>query len=157
MVLQTLSDIYINLINIWDLVPLPPSKNVVGCHWMYKIKTNSDGSIEQYEARLVAKWYSQQYGMDYEETFVYIAKMTTSCTFIAVALVCQWLISQLDVKNAFLNGDLQEEIYIELSPSVSHDSGYVCKLKKALHGLKQAPYTWFENFCCCDLFSWICF
>ena len=94
--------------------------------------------------------------MDYEETFVYIAKMTTSCTFITVALVCQWLISQLDVKNVFLNEDLQEEIYIELSPSVSHDSEYVCKLKKALHGLKQTPYTWFENFFCCDIFSWIC-
>ena len=65
--------------------------------------------------------------------------MTTVCTLIAVVAVQQWCLSQLDVKNAFLNGDLQEEFYMELSPSVSHDFGYVCKLKKALYSLKQAP------------------
>jgi len=73
----------------WDLVPLPPGKSVVGCHWVYKIKTNSDGSIEQYKARLVAKGYSQQYGMDYEETFAPVAKMTTIRTLIVVASIHQ--------------------------------------------------------------------
>jgi hypothetical protein len=73
----------------WDLVPLPPGKSVVGCRWVYKIKTNSDGSIERYKARLVAKGYSQQYGMDYDETFAPVAKMTTIHTLIVVASIRQ--------------------------------------------------------------------
>jgi hypothetical protein len=73
----------------WNLVPLPPSKSVVGCRWVYKIKTNSDGSIERYKARLVVKGYSQQYGMDYEETFAPIAKMTTIHTLIVVTSIRQ--------------------------------------------------------------------
>ena len=114
----------------WDLVPLPLGKSVVGCRWVYKIKTNSDESIERFKSRLVVKGYSQQYGMDYEETFSPDAKMTTVRTLNAVASVRQWCISQLDVKNAFLNGDLQEDVYMEPPPSVSHDFGFVYKLRK---------------------------
>ena len=77
--------------------------------------------------------------MDYEETFALAAKITTIRTLITVALIRQWHISQLDVKNAFLNGNLQEEVYMVPPPSVSHDSRYVCKLEKVLYGLKQAP------------------
>jgi len=90
----------------WDLVPLPPGKSVVGCRWVYKIKTNFDGSIKRYKSRLVAKGYSQQYGMNYEETFAPVVKMTIIRTLIDVASIRQWHISQLDVKNALLNGDL---------------------------------------------------
>jgi len=128
------------------LVPLPPGKIVVGCRWVYKIKTHSDGSIERYKARLVAKGYSQQYGMDYEETFASVVEMTTICTLIVVASIRQWYVSQLDVKNAFLNGDLQEEVYMAPPPGISHDFRYVSKLKKALYDLKQAPRAWFEKF-----------
>jgi hypothetical protein len=85
--------------------------------------------------------------MDYEETFTLVAKMTIIRTLIAVASICQWHISQLDVKNALLNGDLSEEVYMEPPPGISHEFGYVCKLNKALYGLKQAPRAWFEKFC----------
>jgi len=136
----------LNKTETWDMVHLPPGKSVVGCRWVYKIKTNSDGSIKQYKVRLVAKGYSQQYGIDYEETFVHVAKMTTIRTLIVVASIRQWHISQLNVKNAFLNGDLQEEVYMTPPPGISRDSGYVCKLKKALYGLKQAPRACFEKF-----------
>jgi len=130
----------------WDLVPLPPGKRAIGSRWVYKIKTKSDGSVERYKARLMANGYSQQYGLDYEETFDPVAKMTTICTLIVVASVRQWHISQMDVKNAFLNGNLQEEVYMAPPQGVSHNQGEVCKLKKALYGLKQAPRAWFEKF-----------
>jgi hypothetical protein len=133
-------------IDTWDLVSLPPGKSVVGYRLVYKIKTNSDGFIERYKARLVAKGYSQQYDMDYEETFAPVAKMTTIRTLIVVASIHQWYISQLDVKNALLNGDFQEKVYIAPPPSISPDSGYICKLKKALYGFKQVPCAWFEKF-----------
>ena len=132
----------------WDLVPLPLCKSVVGywyC-WVYKIKTNFDGFIERFKARLVAKGYSQQYDMDYEETFAPVAKMTSIRTLTIVASVQQWCISQLDFKNAFLNSDLQEEVYMEPHSGVSHDFGYVCKFRKALYGFIQAPRAWFEKF-----------
>ena len=84
--------------------------------------------------------------MDYEETFAPVVKMTTIRTLIIVALICQWHIYQLDVKNAFLNGDLQENVFMAPPPGISYDSGYVCKLKKTLYGLKKAPRAWFEKF-----------
>ena len=79
--------------NTWDLVPLTHGKSVVGCRWVYKIKIYSDGSIERFRARLVAKGYAQQYGMDYEETFAPIAKMTIVHTLLVVAAAQQWCIS----------------------------------------------------------------
>ncbi|WKA12737.1 hypothetical protein VitviT2T_030094 [Vitis vinifera] len=103
----------------WDLVTLPPGQSVVGCKWIYKIKTRSDGSIERYKARLVAK---------------------------AVAAARKWDLFQMDVKNAFLNGDLSEEVYMQPPLGLSIESNKVCHLRRALYGLKQAPRAWFAKF-----------
>ena len=93
----------------WDLVTLPPGQSVVGCKWIYKIKTRSDGSIEHYKARLVAKGFTQEYGIDYEETFTLVARISSVRAFLVVATASKLDIFKMDVKNAFLNGELSEE------------------------------------------------
>ena len=85
-------------------------------------------------------------GLDYEETFAPIAHMTIVRTLLVVAASSSWAISQMDVKNAFLHGDLNEEVYMHPPPSVDAPSGYVCRLRRALYGLKQVPRAWFECF-----------
>ena len=97
----------------WELTPLPKEKKVIGCKWVYKVKHNVDGSISKYKARLVAKGYSQKYGIDFEETFNPIAKMAIMRVVIVMATIKGWELQQMDVKNAFLNGELQEEVYME--------------------------------------------
>jgi len=130
----------------WEIVPLPPHAVPITCKWVFKIKTKSDGSLERYKARLVARGFQQTQGRDYDETFAPVAHMTTVRTMIAVAASCSWTISQMDVKNAFLHGDLHEEVYMQPPPGVDAPPGYVCRLRRALYGLKQAPRAWFERF-----------
>ncbi|WKA04900.1 hypothetical protein VitviT2T_022897 [Vitis vinifera] len=130
----------------WDLVTLPPGQSVVGCKWIYKIKTHSDGSVERYKARLVAKGFTQEYGIDYEETFAPVARISSVRALLAVAAARKWDLFQMDVKNAFLNGDLSEEVYMQPPPGLFVESNKVCHLRRALYGLKQAPSAWFAKF-----------
>uniref|UniRef100_A0A2N9ECI9 Reverse transcriptase Ty1/copia-type domain-containing protein n=1 Tax=Fagus sylvatica TaxID=28930 RepID=A0A2N9ECI9_FAGSY len=130
----------------WDMTTLPPGKSAVGCKWVYKIKTRADGSVERYKARLVARGFTQEYGIDYEETFAPVACLTSVRSLLAIAAVHHWPLFQMDVKNAFLNGDLLEEVYMQPPPGYPESQNQVCRLRRALYGLKQAPRAWFAKF-----------
>jgi hypothetical protein len=130
----------------WDLVPCPPRIRPITCKWVYKVKTHSDSCLERYKTRLVARGFQQEHGRDYDETFAPVAHMTTIHTLLVVASVRGWSISQLDVKNVFLNGELCEDIYIRPPPGYSVPEDMVCHLRRSLYGLKQAPQAWFQRF-----------
>jgi hypothetical protein len=117
------------------------SKDVVSSKWLFKIKHVVDGSIEKYKARFVTRGFSQKEGIDYEETFAPVARYTSIRTIIALAANMKWKLHQMDVKTAFLNGIIEEEVYIEQPQGfeVEDRNSHVCRLKKALYGLKQAP------------------
>ncbi|KAL0544873.1 hypothetical protein IC582_020003 [Cucumis melo] len=128
----------------WELSTLPNGKKAVGVKWVFKIKRNEKGEVERYKARLVAKGYSQRKGIDYDEVFAPVARLETIRLLIALAAQNNWKIFQMDVKSAFLNGYLEEEVYLEQPPgySVKGQEDKVLKLKKTLYGLKQAPRMW---------------
>lgn len=122
----------------WHLIPPPHGSNIIDCKWVYRVKRKADGSIDRYKARLVAKWFKQRYGIDYEDTFSPDVKAAK----IRLILSSRgWSIRQLDVNNVFLHGILEEDVYMKQPPGYVHSefSHHVCKLDKAIYGLKQAP------------------
>lgn len=128
----------------WVITSLPQGHKAIGVKWVYKTKRNASGEVQRYKARLVAKGYKQRVGIDYGEVFAPVARMETIRLMISLAAQHKWKIYQLDVKSTFLNGFLEEEIYVEqpLGYVKVGQEGKVYKLKKALYGLKQAPRAW---------------
>ncbi|GJT50735.1 ribonuclease H-like domain-containing protein [Tanacetum coccineum] len=132
----------------WILVPRPSDVNLVRSMWLFKHKFHADGTLSRYKARLVANGSNQQHGVDFDETFSPVVKPATIRTVLSLAVSRQWLIHQLDVKNAFLNGDLSETVYMHQPPGFvdSRYPNHVCLLQRSLYGLKQAPRAWFQRF-----------
>ncbi|GKD93766.1 retrovirus-related pol polyprotein from transposon TNT 1-94 [Tanacetum coccineum] len=140
--------------NTWEITTLPKDKKAIACHWIYKTKLKSDGSLDRKKARLVINGNRQRKEVYYEETFAPVAKMVTVRALLAVAAMNGWETCQMDVSNAFLHGDLFEEVYMQMPQGYvgqgehvqdTISSTLVCKLKKSLYGLKQAPRQWFAK------------
>jgi hypothetical protein len=131
----------------WTLCPRPSNKNIITNKWVFKVKQKADGTLDRFKARLVAKGFQQQDGIDYNDTFSPVVKSSTIRAILAIAVHFQWPTRQLDVSNAFLHGNLQEEVFMEQPPGFvdSQFPNHVCRLNKSIYGLKQAPRAWFTK------------
>ena len=120
---------------------------MVGSRWIYKVKHTADGSVEKYKARFMAKGFSQKEGIDYEETFDPVAKYSSIQTIISLTAEMGWRVHQIGIKTAFINGVIEEEVFIEQPEGfdVEDWETYVCRLQRALYGLKQAPRAWYSR------------
>lgn len=137
--------------NTWKITSLPPGKKAVGCKWVFKIKYKTDGTLDRYKARLVAKGFTQTHGLDYFQTFAPMAKMSTVQIVLSLAAIQKWTLHQLDITNAFLHGDLHEEVYMQIPqgviiPPEFKGTNPVCRLVKSLYGLRQAPRERLDKF-----------
>ena len=108
----------------WDLVGLPYRKTAISSKWVYKIKTRSDDTVDRYKVRLIARDFTQEYDINYEETFALVARLSSVRTLIVVSAAYKWPLFQMDVKNDFLNGELAEEVYMKLPHGYSHPPGF---------------------------------
>jgi hypothetical protein len=130
----------------WELVPRPKNKNVIGTKWVFKNKLNKDGQVTRNKVILVCKGYAQIERIDFEETFSPVARMEAIRLLLAYACSKNVKVYQMDVKSSLLNGELEEEVYIEQPEGFQllENTDYVCKLKNDVYGLKQAPREWYS-------------
>ncbi|KAK2395594.1 putative mitochondrial protein [Trifolium repens] len=133
--------------DVWDLVPKPNHKNIIGTKWVYRNKLNEQGEVTRNKARLVAQGYSQQEGIDFTETYAPVARLEAIRLLLSYAVNNDITLYQMDVKSAFLNGVISEEVYVKQPPGFEDvtNPDHVFRLKKSLYGLKQAPRAWYER------------
>ena len=133
---------------VWDLVELPDGIKSIGCKWVFKTKKDSLGNIERHKARLVAKGFNQREGIDYTKTFSHVSKKDSLWIIMTLVAHFDFDLHQMDVKTKFLNGNLEEEVYMKQPKGFSSSEGahLVCKLKKSIYGLKQASRQWYLKF-----------
>jgi hypothetical protein len=133
--------------DVWTLVPRLAEQNIIGTKWIFKNKTDEHGTVVRNKARLVAQGYTQIEGVDFDETFAPVARLESIIILLSIACHLGFKLYQMDVKSAFLNGVLQEEVYVEQPKGFQdpHHPHHVDKLKNALYGLKQAPRAWYER------------
>jgi len=129
----------------WELVPTPAGTKVIPNSWVYKLKKLPDGSIERFKARLVVKGFHQREGVDFNEIYAPVSKYATLRALLACVAGQDWELHQLDVRTAFLQGELEEEVYVQQPPGYEERGGKVCRLRRALYGLKQAPRAWHQR------------
>ncbi|GJP73181.1 hypothetical protein CLOP_g3915, partial [Closterium sp. NIES-67] len=125
----------------WDLCDLPPGKKAITSKMIYRHKYGPEGELTRYKSRLVARGFQQTKGKDYDEVFAPVGKGTTLRVLLAIAALLGWKIRQMDIVTAFLNGIIMEEVYMKQPEGLDDGSGRVCRLKKAIYGLKQAPHS----------------
>ncbi|GJZ40360.1 retrovirus-related pol polyprotein from transposon TNT 1-94 [Tanacetum coccineum] len=133
--------------DVWELVPQPRNMTIIGTKWVFRNKLDENGIVSQNKARLVAQGYNQQEGIDYDETYAPVARLESIRILLAYACALDFKLFQMDVKSAFLNGFINEEVYVAQPPGFIdfEKPDHVYKLKKALYGLKQAPKAWYDR------------
>jgi hypothetical protein len=129
----------------WELVKREPGMKVIPCKWVFKIKRDADGNVSRYKCRLVAGGHRQKFGVDYDETFAPVSKATTLRVLLSVAAFRKWKVHQLDIKTAFLHGDIDAEVFMAQPEGYEEGFNLVCRLLKCLYGLKQAPRAWYQK------------
>jgi hypothetical protein len=130
---------------IYEIIPCPKDHKVVGSKWVFRIKQGPDGSIQKYKVCVIMQGFSQVEGLDYDQTFAPVAKFASFHAALAIAAECDWEVHQMAIKVAYLNGRLEEDIFMKLLPGFDISEGMVLKLIKAVYGTKQGGWVWYED------------
>jgi hypothetical protein len=133
--------------DVWEIVPRPKEKSIVTSKWVYKIKHEANESMEKYKASSIARGFSQKEGEYYDETFSHVSRYSSTRAIMSPVASMGWILHQMDVNTTFLNGAIEEEVYIEQPQGFEVHSidTHVCRLKKSLYGLKEAPRAWYAR------------